>query len=124
MFLINAILLNVHFILYYHLCFRKEIYFFECLYFSECDIRISLYAFWYTLYFSMIPYIEKILWSVAQEIRYNLFFQFYLINYFNELEAHFLKKLAFVTNKCFAQDAFGKFPGITVNLSKYIAVRE
>ena len=27
-----------------------------------------------------------------------------------EFEANFLKKLAFVTNKCFPQDAFGKCP--------------
>ena len=27
-----------------------------------------------------------------------------------KVEAHFLKKLVFVTNKCFAQDAFGKCP--------------
>ena len=26
--------------------FRKEIYFSECLYFSENDIRMSLYLFW------------------------------------------------------------------------------
>ena len=39
-FLINAALLNVCFILYYHL------FFFECLYFSECDIRMSLYVYW------------------------------------------------------------------------------
>ena len=26
--------------------FSKEIYFFECLYFSEYDIRMSLYVFW------------------------------------------------------------------------------
>ena len=30
-----------------------------------------------------------------------------------KVEAHFLKKLAFVTNKCFAQDAFGKCPRTT-----------
>ena len=30
----------------YHLFFRKEIYFFKCLYFSEYDIRMSLYVFW------------------------------------------------------------------------------
>ena len=45
-FLINAALLNVYFILHCHLFFRKEIYFFECLYFSEYDIRMSLYIFW------------------------------------------------------------------------------
>ena len=27
-----------------------------------------------------------------------------------KVEAHFLQKLAFVTNKCLAQDAFGKCP--------------
>ena len=31
--------------LHYHLFFRKEIYLLECLYFSECDIRMSLYNF-------------------------------------------------------------------------------
>ena len=30
-------------------------------------------------------------------------------------EAHFLKKTAFVTNKCLAQDAFGKCPRTTEN---------
>ena len=30
-----------------------------------------------------------------------------------KFEAHFLKKLNFVTNKCLAQDAFGKFPMTT-----------
>ena len=40
------------------------------------------------------------------------------------VEAHFFKKLYFVTNKCLAQDAFGECPRTTENLSKYIAVRE
>ena len=49
--LINAeyrlmLLISVYFILYYHLFFRKEIYFFESLYFSESDIRMPLYFFW------------------------------------------------------------------------------
>ena len=44
-FLINAALLNVYFTLQYHLFFRKETYFFECYYFSEYDIRMSLYTF-------------------------------------------------------------------------------
>ena len=39
-----------------------------------------------------------------------------------KIEVHFLKKLAFVTNKCLAQDAFGKSPRTTENLSKYTAV--
>ena len=39
-------------------------------------------------------------------------------------EAHFLKKLAFVTNKCLAQDAFGECPVTTEKLLKYTAVRE
>ena len=39
-------------------------------------------------------------------------------------EAHFLKKLAFVTNKCLAQDVFGKCPLTTEKLLKYTAVRE
>ena len=30
-----------------------------------------------------------------------------------KVEAHFLKKLDFVTNKCLAQDAFRKCPGKT-----------
>ena len=38
-----------------------------------------------------------------------------------QVEAHFLKKLAFVTNKCLAQDVFGKCPRTTENLSKYTA---
>ena len=33
-----------------------------------------------------------------------------------KVEANFLKKLAFVTNTCFAQDAFGKCPTTTENL--------
>ena len=37
-----------YFILHYYLSFRKEICLFECLYFSECDIRMSLYVFWLT----------------------------------------------------------------------------
>ena len=41
-----------------------------------------------------------------------------------KVKAHFLKKLAFVTNKCLTQDAFEKCPRITKNLSKYTAVRE
>ena len=36
-----------------------------------------------------------------------------------KVEAHFLKKLDFVTNKCLAQDALGKCPGTIENLSKY-----
>ena len=39
-FLFNAALLNVYFILHYHLFFRKEIYSFERLYFSEYDIQV------------------------------------------------------------------------------------
>ena len=31
--------------LHYHFLFRKEIYFFECLYFSEYNIQMSLYVF-------------------------------------------------------------------------------
>ena len=41
----NATLLNVYFILQYHFFFQKEVYFFECLYFSEYDIQMSLYDF-------------------------------------------------------------------------------
>ena len=33
-----------------------------------------------------------------------------------KVEAHYLKKLAFVTNECLAQDALGKCPRITENL--------
>ena len=36
---------NVFFILHYHLFFRKDL-FFECLYFSEYDIRMFLFVFW------------------------------------------------------------------------------
>ena len=35
-----------------------------------------------------------------------------------KVEAHFLKKLAFVTNKCLVQDVFGKRLRTTENLSK------
>ena len=38
--------MNVYFFQHYHLFFRKEILFFKCLCFSECDIRMSLYVFW------------------------------------------------------------------------------
>ena len=41
-----------------------------------------------------------------------------------KVESHFLKKLAFVINKCLAQHAFGKFPRTTENLSKHTAVSE
>ena len=48
--MINAVLLNVYFILHYHLLFRKEFFFFfffffECLYFGEYNILICLYMF-------------------------------------------------------------------------------
>ena len=45
-FLINAALLNVYFILHYHLFFRKEFYFSECLYFSEDNVPMFLCVFW------------------------------------------------------------------------------
>ena len=38
-------------------------------------------------------------------------------------ETHFLKKLYFVTNKCLALDAFGKYPRRTENLSKYTVLQ-
>ena len=41
-----------------------------------------------------------------------------------KVEVYFLKKFYFATNKCLAQDAFGKCPKTTENLSKYTAVRE
>ena len=41
-----------------------------------------------------------------------------------KVEAHFLKKLAFLTNKCLVQDAFGKCPTTKENLSKYTLVHE
>ena len=48
-----------------------------------------------------------------------------------KVEAHFLKKIAFAITKCLAQDAFGKCPRTTENLSeqqqqqqKYTAARE
>ena len=41
-----------------------------------------------------------------------------------KVEAHFFKKLDFVNNKCWAQDAFGKCPRTIGNLSKYTTVRE
>ena len=40
------------------------------------------------------------------------------------VEAHFFKKLYFVSNKCLAQDAFGECPRTIENLSKYTAVHE
>ena len=39
-----------------------------------------------------------------------------------KVEAHFLKKLPFVTNECSAQDAFGECPRTTEKLSKFRAV--
>ena len=41
-----------------------------------------------------------------------------------KVEAHFLKKLAFVTNRCSTQDTFKKCLRTTENLSKYTPVRE
>ena len=41
-----------------------------------------------------------------------------------KVEAYFLTKLVFVTNRCLTQDAFGKCPRTTVNFSKHTAVRE
>ena len=41
-----------------------------------------------------------------------------------KVEGHFLKTLAFLTNRCLAEDAFGECPRTTENLSKYTAVRE
>ena len=41
-----------------------------------------------------------------------------------KVKTHFLEKLAFVTSKCLAQDAFRKYPTITENLSNYTAVCE
>ena len=40
-----------------------------------------------------------------------------------KVEAHFFKKLDFVTNKVLAQDAFGKCPRITKKLSKYTVLQ-
>ena len=45
-FLINATHLSVYFILHYHLFFRKKLYLFKYLYFSEYDIWMFLYVFW------------------------------------------------------------------------------
>ena len=39
------------------------------------------------------------------------------------VEAHFLKKLDFIANKCLAKDAFGKYSRTTENLSKYTALQ-
>ena len=41
-----------------------------------------------------------------------------------KVEAHFLKKLSFVTTECSAQDAFGECPTTTEKLSKFRAVRK
>ena len=41
----------------------------------------------------------------------------------SKVEAHFRKKLDFVTNKCLAPDAFGKCPRTTENLSKYTTLQ-
>ena len=42
----------------------------------------------------------------------------------DKVEVHFRKKLAFVTNKCLTQGAFGKCPRTTENLSKHTVVAE
>ena len=42
----------------------------------------------------------------------------------DKVEAYFLKKLAYVTKKCFAQDAIRKSTRTTEYLSKYTALRE
>ena len=41
-----------------------------------------------------------------------------------KVQFHFLKKTAFVTSQCLAQDTFGKCSRITENLSKYTSMRE
>ena len=45
-FLINAPHQNGYFILQYHLFLRKKFFFFDCLYFSEYDIRMFLFILW------------------------------------------------------------------------------
>ena len=40
-----------------------------------------------------------------------------------KIEAHFLKKIDFVNNKCLAQEAFEKCPSTTENLSKHTALQ-
>ena len=55
--MINSVLLIVYFILHYHLFFRKK-YFFVCLYFSEYDIRMFLFVFWWRTSLS-IKYVLK-----------------------------------------------------------------
>ena len=40
-----------------------------------------------------------------------------------KIEAHFLKKIDFVNNKCSAQEAFEKCPSTTENLSKHTALQ-
>ena len=42
----------------------------------------------------------------------------------SKVEVHFLKKVAFVTNKCLAKDALGECRRKTENLAKYKAVRK
>ena len=46
MFLINTAPLNVYSVLHYHFYFFVKIFFFECLYPSEYDIRMFLFVFW------------------------------------------------------------------------------
>ena len=41
-----------------------------------------------------------------------------------KVKAHFLKKLAFVTNNCLAQDVVRKYPRTTENLPNYTPARE
>ena len=40
-----------------------------------------------------------------------------------KIEAHFLKEIDFVNNKCLAQEAFEKCPSTTENLSKHTALQ-
>ena len=42
----------------------------------------------------------------------------------DQIEAHFLNKLAFLINKCLAKDALKKYPRTTKNLSKYTVACE
>ena len=44
-FWLILLLLNIYFILHYNVFFRK-LFFFECSYFSEYDIRMSFFVFW------------------------------------------------------------------------------
>ena len=66
-FLIIASLLNVYFILHYHSFFCENLYLLEYLYFSEYDIWMSLYVFFWLRKGSSIKYATGNWWWIEGE---------------------------------------------------------